>query len=65
MLRYDNETLRPHRPLSFTGVPHVKSAEVMFIRQIQKLMFDIYFEHISLLLMNSGIEEVQCFQSNP
>ena len=61
-IRYDHQTPRPPRPQGFSGVPKVHSAEVMFIRQIQKLMFDVYVEHISLGFMGQGLQEVRWTQ---
>jgi hypothetical protein len=59
LIRYNHETPRPPRPDNFSGFPHLRAAEVLFIRQIQKLMFDVYVEHISLLVMTSGFPEVR------
>ncbi len=58
--RYNHEVLRPPRPQHFSGFPHVRAAEVMFIRQIQKMMFDVFYEHLSLVVMNSRFSEVRC-----
>jgi hypothetical protein len=48
------------RPAEFSApFPQIRAAEVMFIRQIQKLMFDVFYEHISFLVMNSSIADVR------
>jgi hypothetical protein len=59
LIRYNHEIPRPPRRDNLSGFPLVRAAEVLFIRQIQKLMFDVYVENISLLVMNSWFLEVR------
>ena len=56
--RYNHDIPVPSRPQGFTGFPVIASAEISFIRQIQKLMFDVYEEHVSLAASQMGLQEV-------
>jgi hypothetical protein len=49
---------RDSRPEGLSGFPVVTSAAISFIRQIQKLMFDVYEEHLSFAASRMGLQEV-------
>ena len=56
--RYDHTVQDPLRSQGYTGFPVVRAAEICFVRQIQRLMFDLYEEHLTLALSRIGLEEV-------
>ena len=51
----------PFRSAGYTGFPVVRAAETSFVRQIQRLMFDLFEEHLNLAVSYIGLEEVGDF----
>jgi hypothetical protein len=57
---------RALRSPGYTGFPVARAAETCFARQIQKLMFDLYEEHLQSALSQVVLEEVcDLFHSIP